>query len=204
MNNIRNIIFDLGGIFMQLDFSKTNTAFEKLGLTNFSSLFNQHDCVPLFQNLETGTITEDEFYSSFRKIAGVDLTDDHIRDAWNALLLDFPQERLIWLKNIATRYKVYLLSNTNIIHYKAFQKIFRKSTGEKTFDDYFIKAYYSHDLGMRKPDPASFIKILKAEKLVAGETLFIDDTLKNIEGAKEVGLHTIHLQPPNTVCDLQL
>jgi putative hydrolase of the HAD superfamily len=204
MENIRNIIFDLGGIFIQLDFSKTDDAFKQLGLPNFADFFNQHHSSPLFEDLETGRINEEQFYSAFRQAAGLKAADVEIKDAWNAMLLDFPKERLSWLKNISQKYKVYLFSNTNIIHYKAFQNIFQENTGRQNFDEYFIKAYYSHDMGMRKPDPASFEKILKNENLVASETLFIDDTPKNIEGAKSVGLRAILLQSPKTVCDLEL
>jgi putative hydrolase of the HAD superfamily len=204
MENITNIIFDLGGIFIRLDFSKTDDAFRDLGVPNFAGFFNQHHSSPLFKELETGRIGEEEFYDNFRQAVDLNLSDNQIRDAWNAMLLDFPAERLDWLKEISQRYKVYLFSNTNIIHYNAFQKIFRESTGKQNFDDYFIKAYYSHDMGLRKPDASSFEEILRNEKLEASETLFIDDTPKNIDGAKQVGLQTILLQLPRTVCDLKL
>jgi glucose-1-phosphatase len=110
----------------------------------------------------------------------------------------------LWLKEASKKYKVYLFSNTNIIHYEAFQKIFRENTRKQNLDDYFIKAYYSHELGLRKPDEEAFIEILKKEKLCAEETLFIDDTPVNIESAKHVGMQAILLQSPNTVFDLEL
>ena len=204
MKNLNNIIFDLGGIFIKLDFAKTDKAFRDLGVPDFGDFFSQHHSSPLFKDLETGRIGEEEFYDAFRKATGLNLLDNQIRDAWNAMLLDFPAARLEWLRDVSQRYKVYLFSNTNIIHYDAFQKIFRESSGKQNFDDYFIKAYYSHDLGQRKPDLSSFQEILSRENLIAGETLFIDDTPKNIEGAKQVGLQTILLQQPKTVCDLQL
>jgi putative hydrolase of the HAD superfamily len=120
------------------------------------------------------------------------------------MLLDFPKERLQWLQSIKNKYKIFLFSNTNEIHYNAFLKIFGLATGQPSFDDYFIKAYYSHTLGLRKPYEASFLKILEEQHLIAEETLFIDDTLKNIEGAKLAGLHTIHLLPPANVTQLGL
>lgn len=202
MRNIRNVIFDLGGIFIQLDFSKTDQAFKDLGLANFQDFFSQHYSSPLFVHLEIGKINKKEFYNAFRQITGINASNAEIENAWNAMLLNFPAKRLIWLKEISQRYNVYLFSNTNIIHYHAFQNIFRQNTGKQNFDEYFIKTYYSHDLGMRKPDPAAFKQILINEKLDPGETLFIDDTPKNIEGAKQAGLHTILLLPPKTVCDL--
>ena len=120
------------------------------------------------------------------------------------MLGTFSRERLQWLQAIGKRYKIYLFSNTNIIHYVAFQKIFSESTGEQNFDDYFIKAHYSHELGVRKPYASSYKKLLEIEKLKPEETLFIDDAAKNIEGAKQAGLQTLLLLPPKTVLDLEL
>lgn len=154
--------------------------------------------------METGKNTPEEFYEGFRRESGTELSDEQIRDAWNAMLGPFPAERLEWLQEIGTRYNIYLFSNTNKIHYAAFQQIFRESTGSENFDDYFIKAHYSHELGLRKPYPSSYTKLLEMEKLKPDETLFIDDTAKNIEGAKQAGLHTILLLPPKTVFDLDL
>jgi HAD superfamily hydrolase (TIGR01549 family) len=111
---------------------------------------------------------------------------------------------LTWLEDVAKRYRIYLFSNTNIIHFEAIQKTFREQTGKKSFDDYFLKAYYSHTHGLRKPDPESFLKILEQENLQADETLFIDDTPANVEGAKQAGLQAILLLPPKTVMDLDL
>ncbi len=204
MEKIKNIIFDLGGIFIEIHFSATEKAFYDLGVTNWSRFYTQSTASELFEKLETGKITPEEFYEGFRKESGSELKDKEIRNAWNAMLGTFPAERIDWLEKIGKRYNIYLFSNTNLIHYHAFQKIYRESTGKQNFDDYFIKAYYSYQLGLRKPYPGSFIKLLQAENLNPAETLFIDDTAKNIEGAKLAGLQTILLLPPKTVCDLQL
>lgn len=204
MSNIKNIIFDLGGVFMNLDYRKMEQSFIDLGITNFSELFTQHHSSPLFEDLETGKISNEEFYAGLRKIAQVNLSDSQIRDAWNAILLDFPAERIDWLVEIKKKYNIYLFSNTNQIHYDAFMEIFKSQTGKHDFNQYFIKAYYSQELGLRKPYKESYQKIIDEQKLIPAETLFIDDTLKNIEGAKQVGLQTFHLAPPMTVLDLKL
>ena len=201
MQNIRNIIFDLGGIFLNIDFKKTEQAFKELGIEGFHSMFSQHHADNLFQLLETGRISPEEFHHSFVQKTGIDLSYTQVKDAWNALLLDFPVERLHWLNSISKRYNTYLFSNTNKIHYDAFSESFRQLMKED-FDTYFIKAYYSHDIGLRKPDPESFIYILKEQNLNPSETLFIDDTQKNVEAAASLGLQTIHLVPPKTVLDL--
>ena len=204
MEKIKNIIFDLGGIFIDIHFSKTESAFSELGVANWSQFYSQHTASDLFEKLETGKITPEEFYEGFRKESGVGLTDMQIQTAWNAMLGTFSAERLEWLQEIGKRYNVYLFSNTNLIHYIAFNKIFKQTIGGQDFDAYFIKAHYSHELGLRKPYPESFSKLLQIEKLNASKTLFIDDTAKNIEGAKLAGLQTSLLLPPATVLDLDL
>jgi len=204
MDNIKNIIFDLGGVFLNIDFKITEQDFRDLGVTGFSDMFNQHHSNDLFEQLETGKISPEAFYEAFRLATKSQLTDEQIRDAWNALLLDFPPERLLWLDKIMKKYRVYLYSNTNLIHYDAFMDSFRKTTGRKDFNAFFLKAWYSHELGLRKPYADSFRQILQQENLNPAETLFIDDTLKNIEGAREAGMEVIHLVPPMTVLDLEI
>ncbi|RFM30002.1 HAD family hydrolase [Deminuibacter soli] len=205
MQTIKNIIFDLGGIFLNLDYPATEKAFIEMGVTNFQELFAQSHANDLFEQLETGKIQPEAFYQSFRETTGLQVSDEQIRDAWNAMLLDFPADRLQWLDAIRNKYNVYLYSNTNKIHYDFFSDVFRKAAGSnQSFDDYFIKAHYSHELGLRKPYPASFTALLQLHGLEADETVFIDDTLKNIEGAKAAGLQTIHLVHPETVLNLDL
>jgi HAD superfamily hydrolase (TIGR01549 family) len=204
MQQIKNIIFDLGGIFLNIDFKKTEKAFREIGVTEFNSLYTQHHASDLFELLETGKISPEEFHHAFIHETGVHLSYEQIATAWSALLVDFPADRLQWLEEIGKRYKIFLLSNTNKIHYDAFTQSFRKQTGVENFNKYFIKAYYSHEIGLRKPYPEAFLYILNKQHLKPEQTLFIDDTLKNIEGAKQVGLQTIHLIPPKTVLDLEL
>jgi putative hydrolase of the HAD superfamily len=202
MKNIKNIIFDLGGIFLNIDFARTRQAFIGLGVADFDNYYTQHHASNLFELLETGKITPEEFHNTFVKETGVHLSYDQLREAWNALLMDFPVERIDWLKSIRSRYKTFLFSNTNQLHYDAFSTTYRQQFGED-FDSNFIKAYYSHQLGLRKPYIESYQFILNEQNLKPEETLFIDDTLKNIEGARKAGLHTHHLVYPETLLDLK-
>jgi glucose-1-phosphatase len=195
MTGIKNILFDLGGVFLDINYQLTEQAFIDLGIADFGQRFNQQFSNTLFEDLETGKIDPETFYEAFRKETGTDLSNKVIENAWNALLLDFPPERLEWLERVGKKYPVYLFSNTNIIHYQCFMKIFEDKFDGKSFNDYFLKAYYSHELGLRKPYPNSYTKIMELEQLNPSETLFIDDTLKNIEGAKSAGLQTLWLQP---------
>ncbi len=204
MQHIKNIIFDLGGIFLNINYQLTEQAFVQLGIPNFTQMFSQHHSNELFELLETGKLSPDDFYNVFRKESGTNLTNEQIKNAWNALLLDFPKERIDWLTKIKEQYNIYLFSNTNQIHYDRFMEDFIKAFPGKDFNSYFIKAYYSQTLGLRKPYVASFKQIIQEQQLVPHETLFIDDTIKNIEGAKQAGLQTIHLVHPKTVLDLTL
>ena len=204
MEPVKNIIFDLGGVLLTLDYSKTERSFVELGVANFNELYNQQKASPLFEQLETGKIGDNAFYEQFKRVANVDLDNNNMEVAWCAMLGHFPDEVLVWLDAIRQRYNIYLFSNTNIIHHRAFQKIYQGQTGKENFDDYFIKAWYSHDLGLRKPYPQAFTKLLEIENLKASETLFIDDSQVNIEGANEAGLQTIWLKTPMTVLELGL
>lgn len=204
MEPVKNIIFDLGGVLLTLDYSKTEQSFVNLGVANFNELYNQQKASPLFEQLETGKISDDVFYEQFKNIANVDLDNKEMEVAWCAMLGHFPKEVLNWLTDISQRYNIYLFSNTNRIHHRAFQRIYKEQTGKENFDDYFIKAWYSHDLGLRKPYAQAFTKLLEIENLKASETLFIDDSHINIEGANEAGLLTTWLKPPMTVLELGL
>ena len=204
MQIVKNIIFDLGGVFIKIDYSKTLKAFTDLQVKNFNNFYTQHHASDLFEALETGKMEAKEFYNNFRNHTNTTLKDEQIEDSWNALLGSFYLDKLAWLDAIRHKYKVFLLSNTNSIHHKAFMKIFKAQTGKNNFDDYFIKAYYSHTMGLRKPYPEAYQYVLDEQNLVATETLFIDDTLSNVEGAQKVGLQTVHLLPSVSLMELGL
>jgi len=201
---IKNIIFDLGGVFLTIDYKKTEHAFLDLRAHNFPELYTQQHASQLFELLETGNISPANFFIALRKAANFHATDEEIANAWSAMLGSFPNERLKWLDEIRQRYNIYLFSNTNEIHYSRFNEKFYKETGIEKFEDYFIKAFYSHKIHLRKPHVESYLKILREENLHPAETLFIDDTYPNIEGAKKAGLQTVYLKHPMTVLELDL
>lgn len=191
----KNIIFDLGGVLLDIDFQKSIDAFEKLGLQHFEAMFSQFKADALFEKLETGHISEADFYAAIKERTVMPLTNEEIDQAWNALILQFRTKSLEVLEMLSANYKLYLLSNTNSIHLKFFKKLFTKETGKPLLDEYFIKAWYSNEIGLRKPGAQIFEYVLQEENLEAGETLFIDDTWMNIETAKELGFKTHHLLP---------
>lgn len=204
MVTIQHIIFDLGGIFLNLDYKKTSAAFQQLGVTNFDELFTQHHANPLFSQLETGEVSASHFYHQIRSITQLPLTDLQIADAWNAMLLEMPAARITWLQQIARHYTIFLFSNTNSIHYQEFQQICRRDLGSVDFNSLFQFAGYSHLLGFRKPHANAFRAYLQQLQLPPETTLFIDDTPGNIQGAQAAGLHTLLLTPPREVLELDI
>ena len=199
MTETKNIIFDLGGVLLDIDFQKTIDAFKKLGIENFEEMFSQINADELFEKLETGNITEPDFYSAIKSRTKTNISNAEIDGAWNALILKFRTESLQYLETLSKSYKLFLLSNTNIIHLKYFKQLFTEQTGKPMLDAYFIKAWYSNEVGLRKPGSEIFEFVLQEEKLIAGETLFIDDTLSNIETAQKMGFKTHHLLPTQKI-----
>lgn len=204
MSNIKNLILDLGGVLLNVDYLKTQDAFINDGISNFQQLYSQAQASPLFEDLETGKINEDDFYNALRIISNSSLQNNNITTGWNAMLGSFYPQAIEWLKQIKNKYNLYLFSNTNIIHQTAFIKIYKDEFGEDDFNALFIKAWYSNEIGHRKPYKGSFEFVLNDAKLNATETLFIDDTQVNIEGAKQAGLQTIYLKPGMKVWELGL
>lgn len=205
MKEIRNIIFDLGGVLLSIDYEKTTRAFRDLGVENFDERFSQLQADPLFSEFEKGKVTETAFFEAMKTAAGDDMvTEMQIRDSWNAMLLEFRTESLAYLLKLKDRYKLYLLSNTNIIHLEAFNAIFASIGGEKKFEEYFDEVYFSHRIGLRKPDAGAFEYVLQQNNLLASETLFIDDTIPNIETAIALGMRTQLLGADMRVEDLGL
>ena len=193
MQNIKAIIFDLGGVLLDIDFKKVCSSFKTLGAEKFEEIYSQHDCDPIFENLETGKISEADFCIALKKYTSGSVTNEEVTNAWNSILLDFRLSSLNHLKELKNKYNLFLLSNTNIIHQQAFNKIFENTIGESFFNSFFDKAYYSHEIGLRKPNAEAYKYVLEENKLQPAETLFIDDTPGNIEGAKAVGITTILL-----------
>jgi len=204
MQNIKAIIFDLGGVLLDLDFEKVSISFKTLGVEKFDEIYSQHKYYPVFENLETGKIGEDEFCSDLKKYTVKTITNADVTQAWNSILVEFRLNSLTALKELKNKYKLFLLSNTNCIHQQAFNKIFENTVGESSFNSMFDKAYYSHEIGLRKPDSAAYQYVLKENNLQPHETLFIDDTIGNIEGAKAVGMSTIFLTKEMKIEDLDL
>ena len=192
LNSIEAIIFDLGGVVLNLDPQKTFDAFEKLTGLSQGELVEaiKH---PAFNQYEKGEISSDNFRGSLKRAFGFNIKDDLIDKAWNAMLLDLPLNRLEMIGQLRPKLKTFVLSNTNEIHIETFDAIVSEVTSGKKIQEYFDTVYYSHKVRMRKPDAEIFEMVIQKNALDPSTTLFIDDTLEHIESAKKLGLQTWHL-----------
>lgn len=196
---IKNIIFDYGKVIINLDFDLTRIAFEKEGVNNFNSMFTEFSHQPFFHLFDCGLISEEEFRMHLRTAANLNLSDSVIDNCWNAMLLDIPKDRMKYIEGIKNKFNTFLLSNTNSIHLNFISNYLRKEFGIKDIGEKFKKAYYSCQVGMRKPDEKIYQLVLEENKLLPEETLFIDDSAVNVETADKLGLHVILLMPNENV-----
>lgn len=190
MAAIKNIIFDLGGVLLNIDFDKTKRAFEKLGVQHFDHLYTKETANPIFESLETGHLSNNDFYTALQQHCHPGTSLLQIQQAWNDILVGFRKESVAHLSVLKERYNLYLLSNTNSIHHAEFTEMFNREIDGQSFDSRFTIAYYSHIMQKRKPYPETYVYVLENAGIKAAETLFIDDAVANIEGAARAGLHT--------------
>lgn len=194
MSTTKNLIFDLGNVLYDIDFTKMYNAFDALGIPNFENHFTLNKSDQIFFDLEKGFINEAEFCKGFNELYNLHLTPEQIITAWNALLIGYRKESIEWVRAHNNEYATFLYSNTNQIHYDHFIPQFSQEIGGN-FENLFKMPYYSHKMGQRKPETASFQYILDKEGLLASETLFIDDNEPNIIAAASIGLQVLYLQP---------
>lgn len=199
----KTIIFDLGGVIINLHENKTIEAFRslsKLSDEEFGNIYKPTSySMRAFEDFETGRISTAEFRQALREMLKATADDNTIDKAWNQILGDIPQVRIDLLKKLADAHQIMLLSNTNEIHRDEFEKIFSKQSGMERFASLFHHVYYSFDMADRKPNLSIYRRLVDTHKLNPSETLFIDDNMKNVIAAKKVGIHSIHLVSPMTI-----
>ncbi|CAM1370308.1 HAD-IA family hydrolase [Tenacibaculum xiamenense] len=186
---IKNIIFDFGDVFINLDKQATYKELAQLGVTEITQ-----EMMETYYKYEMGLITTDEFVGFFHD--KFNLKKESLIDAWNAILLDFPLHRLDFLKELAKKgnYRLFLLSNTNDLHISWIQR----DWGDKLYNEFkvcFEKFYLSHEINLRKPNTDIYEFVLNENDLVAEETIFIDDTEENIIAAEKLGIKVWNINP---------
>lgn len=192
-NKCKNIIFDLGGVLLNIDYSLVTKAFLALGLTDFDKLYSKAQQTKLFDLYEKGQISSEAFRNHVKTCFTKPMDDSSIDNAWNAMLLDLPPERLHLLQQLKTKHRIFLLSNTNDIHIRYVNNYLKETFGINDLSGYFEKVYLSYEVGMRKPDAEIFELVLSENNLDPNDTLFIDDSIQHVEGAKKLGIHTYWL-----------
>ena len=189
--NIKNIVFDLGGVLVDLDFKNAINGLQQAGFANVKEQLQAFDQDGIFKKFELGEIDSDEFRTAIRKNSTVTLSDEEVDTLWNSMLLEVPRKKLELILELRGKYMVYLLSNTNSIHW---DYVCNNAFNYRGFrvNDYFEETFLSFEMHLAKPDKAIFEKVLHEANLLPEETLFIDDSEANCKAAEELGIHAHH------------
>ena len=188
------LILDLGGVLINVDYGATGRHFEALGAQGFDVLYSKAKQSDLFDRFETGELSAQGFRNEVRAMLGPGLSDAEIDAGWNAMLGTIPPERIDLVHRLKKRYCLLLLSNTNAIHVPAFERIIAEHNGIGDFRGLFDGAYYSCEIGLRKPDAEAFHHVLGRHDADPARTLFVDDSIQHVVGARAAGLRAEHLE----------
>ncbi len=196
MENIKNLIFDLGNVILNIDTKLSEKAFAQYGMNDFEKLYTLASQNELFDRLEVGSITENEFYDELRRVTGCKLDDKTLEQCWDALIMDFPAARIEMLKHLKAegKYRTFILSNTNIIHYRFYTALLKRTRGVDGLESLVEHAYFSHEIGLKKPNRDIFDHIVANSHIKPEESIFIDDNEANIKAANALGFNTIFLK----------
>ena len=196
MENIRNLIFDLGNVILNIDTKLSEIAFAQYGMNDFEKLYTLASQNELFDRLEVGSITENEFYDEFRRVTGCKLDNKTLEQCWDALIMDFPSARIEMLKRLKNegKYRTFILSNTNIIHYRFYTALLKRPRGVDGLESLVEHAYFSHEIGLKMPNREIFDYVVEHSHIKPEESIFIDDNEANIKAANALGFNTIFLK----------
>lgn len=192
--NISTLIVDFGGVLIDLKLQQCIDNLKLLGVNNVEGFLNNYNQNGFFMQFEKGQISAAEFRGEIRKLSVNELTDKQIDDAWMSFLLEIPNQKLDILYQLRQKFRVVMLSNTNIIHFPVASQD-RFNYKGRTIDDYFDAFYLSYEMRMAKPDAEIFETLLKTEGVEASRCLFLDDGPKNIEMANQLGIQTYLVDP---------
>lgn len=199
--NIRNILFDLGGVILDINVQSTLKAFYDLGFPADLMQYPHSMTSDLFFKYETGVFNTDQFREAIRTSTGVVMSDRAFDEAWNAMLVRIPEERTILLKRLSERYTLYMLSNTSSLHVEVFEKMYLDAAGV-SMHEVFTKIYYSHEIGWHKPDHEAWEFVIKDSGIKPEETLFLDDNIHNVKASQELGFQAIHIHERTNLMNL--
>jgi glucose-1-phosphatase len=193
LQSVKNIIFDLGGVIINIEPLNILKDMEPEREQRFRSGFKRLSEQAVFDNFEIGQLSEKEFRQKVCREIKEDLSDNEFDRIWNRLLLDYPAKNIQIIQALKKSHRLFLLSNTNSIHYRAYAPQLEKTHGV-SFSDLFEKVWLSHELGCRKPDEKIYNHVLEDANIKAEETLFADDTLSNLQAAEKLHIKTLHVE----------
>jgi len=197
----KNILFDLGGVILDINVQATLKGFYDLGFPAELMQFPHSMTTDLFFKYETGKLDTDQFRNAIRESAGVEMSDEAFDEAWNAMLVRIPEERTVLLKRLSEKYPLYMLSNTSSLHVKVFEQMYLETAGV-SMHEVFKKIYYSHEIGCHKPDHEAWEYVIRDAGIKAEETLFLDDNIHNIKASQELGFQAIHIHERTNLMNL--
>jgi len=193
MQTFRNLIFDIGNVIIDIDYLVTIGEFQKLSAVDFSEIVSYSNQHKIFDLFETGKLTAQEFRNELKKFLKKGTTDEEITRAWNSILIHYPEKKIELLNELKNHYKVFALSNINEIHVDSINQAAKEKFKTDSFGSFFHHAYYSNEIGFRKPDKEIYEFVLQKENLKAEETFFVDDKAENVEAAKALGIRGYQL-----------
>lgn len=199
-NNIKNIIFDLGGVVIDIDFELTFKALAELSPYSLNETKKIMGELNIWDIYERGELSDDEFIKTLKKELKITAYNDKVIAAWNALLLQIPKERIDLIRTLNNKHQTYVLSNTSLYHIIGLNQILKESSGDLSLHSVMNNTiYFSYEINRRKPDLDIYEFVIKDANITPSETVFLDDNLDNVLAAREAGLNAIHVEVPETI-----
>lgn len=202
MKKFKTLLFDIGNVIIDIDYLVTIAEFQKLSNVDFSEVVSYSSQNKIFDLYETGKISSADFLNELKQFLKPEVRNEEIIRAWNSILIDYPESKIELLKNLKNRYRVIALSNINEIHVNAIDEAARQKLNANKFADFFHHAYYSNEIGLRKPDKEIYEFVLAEQNLKPEETFFVDDKIENVESAKACGIQAHQLKDRNQLSEL--
>lgn len=197
MKDIELILFDLGGVLIDIDYHATENAFVELGVEDFQEQYSQFQQNQLFDLFESGQISAQHFINKLLPITRKGTSPNQVAHAWNAMIGAFPKQKIDLLERLSKQLRIALLSNTNELHMVQVKRTWVNASSV-SFESLFERVFLSHEIEQRKPDLETFGWVCEQLQVLPKKVLFIDDSPQHIEGANSVGLQTHFYQNPET------
>lgn len=197
VQGIDAIIFDFGNVLIDLDYPRVIREFSEVAKKNKEEIEELVVTAPVLQKFEMGMTTPDEFRSKMNSILGTNMGEAQFDAIWNSMLKSITKERMNKVLQIGEKYQTFILSNTNIIHEMAYEEMIMEETGRPSLRDFVKEVYYSHEIGMRKPNLNCYNFVIDDIGLYASRMLFLDDRLDNVEAAQKAGMKAVQIFDPD-------